>query len=124
MADEYVWRQGSEIAVLDGNRSDVNRRTGDNRRGKGVRGVFAVHVINQRKTRERRQTKDRRKSNNFFSRESLIEKAGSLIVGIVILLLGSVSLITGITFFPVAGVLLGLAIAVAGIGFMLLPIRT
>ncbi len=119
--DEYVWQDGNTLAVRDGKRSGAERRGGEERRGNIAKGIFANLTRNRRRSERRMKLENRRKVVQPSIYERIIEIAGSMSVGIFLILLGAISIITGLTFFPFAGVALGIIMVMAGFVFIFVP---
>lgn len=120
MKDEYLWRNKNTLAIRDGQRSGLERRKGTDRRRPIPSGMFANWITNKR-DQKRRTSGDRRRGFQPSLYERLIEMAGSMYIGFILILLGIISIITGITFFPLAGVALGSMMMIAGIIFIIEP---
>lgn len=122
MTDEYLWQKGNTLAIRNGRRSSFERRQGEERRSTSDQGIFANLSINRRNEERRNYSFDRRRPKQLSLNEKLMEMAGSMSIGVLCIILGIISIITGLTFFPVAGVALGGVMVMAGLVFIFIPI--
>ena len=119
MADHFVWWHGGDYTVLGGSRKDVDRRTGNERRGSLATAIFAVNVLDRRKASERRQIRERRLEEEASSTDWLSDLMCSVTLGIFLLMIGIVLLLLGLTVFPTLSLALGVFFITGG-GFVLL----
>lgn len=97
---------------------DDDRRSGFERRVNNAKGIFANSVKDLRKSERRIKTESERKIMQSNSNAKSVERIISATIGFFLIFIGIISILTDVTFFPLAGTATGVMIAVTGLLFI------